>query len=296
MDEMSDQAAAARLDAPDPGSPASGAGVHGAAIQGGRSEQQDSFRSVWLAGEQAWLLLVADGMGGHAAGGFASRLAADTFVSAFAASRARGALLGEALQSALDDANARIARGQQEAPDTEGMGTTLVGAHLSQAGLAWVSVGDSPMWLFRSGAIEQLNEDHSFRPAVKRGAKAIANMLQSVLNGQPIPMVDLQARPRRLRAGDLVILASDGVLTLDTAEIAAIAARHAAAGPEAVVRALLAEVEGRGKARQDNCTILVAVPPAAAGGAAGGARRWGWVIGALIVLAAVAGFILWRRP
>ena len=147
-------------------------------------------------------------MGGHAAGGVASRLAADTFVSAFTSSRSGGAPLAEALQSALDEANARIARGQQEMPETEGMGTTLVAAHLSPEGLAWVSVGDSPLWMLRSGRIDRLNEDHSFRPEVARGVRAIANMLQSVLNGNPIALVDLQPRPRRLRAGDLVLLAS----------------------------------------------------------------------------------------
>ena len=275
MAAMSEQAAA-HPDPPDPGaaSPAAlNSAVHGAAIQGSRSEQQDSFRTVWLAGEQAWLLVVADGMGGHAGGGVASRLAADTFVSAFAARRSGGATLGQALQSALDDANARIARGQREAPETEGMGTTLVAAHLSAQGLAWISVGDLPMWLLRAGAVDRLNEDHSFRPAVKRGAKAIANMLQSVLNGQPVALIDLQPKPRRLRTGDLVIVASDGVLTLDTGDIATVAARHAAEGAEAVVQALLAEVVSRQKSSQDNCAVVVAIPPAASARASGPNRR-----------------------
>jgi PPM family protein phosphatase len=233
--------------------------VFGAAIQGRRSEQQDSFRSVWLAARRAWLLVVADGMGGHAAGAVASRIAADTFVSTFA-TRSEGVSLDEAMRGALHDANAQIAKSQEDAPETTGMGTTLVAAHLDADGVAWISVGDSPMWIFRNGAINRINEDHSLRPAVAAGAKAIANMLQSAVNGEPIALVDCRSKPVRLRPGDLVILASDGLLTLSDKEISDTVGDNASAGPEAIVRALLEAVEERGKSNQDNCAVMVAAP------------------------------------
>ncbi|MGQ0686128.1 PP2C family protein-serine/threonine phosphatase [Bradyrhizobium sp.] len=269
--------------------------VHGAAIQGRRQEQQDSFRSVWLAAEKAWLLVVADGMGGHAAGGTASRLAADAFVASFTAHRAAGNALAASFQSALDEANARIARGQADDPDTEGMGTTLVAAHLSPEGLTWVSVGDSPLWLVHGGSIERVNEDHSLRPAVAKGAKAIANMLQSVLNGQPVAMVDLKSRPRRLRNGEFIILASDGLLTLKEGDIARVAGGAAATGAAATARALLTEVENRQKSNQDNCAVVVAVPPPNSASAAAGFIRSRTVgIAALILLVVIAGVSVWR--
>jgi PPM family protein phosphatase len=234
--------------------------VFGAAIQGRRSEQQDSFRSVWLAARQAWLLVVADGMGGHAAGAVASRVAADAFVSTFATRRSEGVSLDEAMRGALHDANTQIAKSQEDAPETTGMGTTLVAAHLDADGVAWISVGDSPMWIFRNGAINRINEDHSLRPAVAAGAKAIANMLQSAVNGEPIALVDCRSKPVRLRPGDLVILASDGLLTLSDEEISDTVGNKASAGPEAIVRALLKAVEERGKSNQDNCAVMVAAP------------------------------------
>jgi len=291
MAVMSDQAAAIAQGAGNfEGSNPEAIRVYGAAIQGRRSEQQDAFRSVWLAAEQAWLLVVADGMGGHAGGAVASRLAADAFVGTFTARRAAGVSLGEALQAALDDANARIARGQQEMPETEGMGTTLVAAHLSSEGLAHISVGDSPLWVLRAGALERINADHSFRPAVARGAKAIANMLQSVLNGDPIPLIDARPKPRRLRSGDLVIVASDGLLTLEASEIAAVAARHADAGAEAVTHGLLAEVVSRGKSNQDNCTVLVALAPIAAEHR----TRWPAIVAATLAIVVTIGYLAWR--
>ena len=233
----------------------------GAAIQGRRSEQQDLFRSVWLSGEQAWLLVVADGMGGHAAGEVASRVAADAFIATFTTERPAGAALGDALQRAMRDANARIAAYQQDAPATTGMGTTLIAVHLCVHGLAWISVGDSPLWVFRNGRVSRLNEDHSLRAAVAAGANANANMLLSALDGGTIALIDCRPKPFRLRSGDLAILASDGLLTLSESEISRIIAENAAAGPELVTRALLRAVETCDKPHQDNCTVIVAAPP-----------------------------------
>jgi hypothetical protein len=64
-------------------------------------------------------------------------------------------------------------------------------------------------------------------------------MLQSAVNGEPIALVDCRSKPVRLRPGDLVILASDGLLTLSDKEISDSVGNNASAGPEAIVRALL---------------------------------------------------------
>ena len=106
------------------------------------------------------LVVVADGMGGHAAGEVASELAVSVFARAIT-SEPSVAGLNAALhivnQAILDDAVAH--------PERAGMGTTLtaivpVGYEDGEA-LAWVNIGDSRLYQLRDGAIRQVTEDHS---------------------------------------------------------------------------------------------------------------------------------------
>ena len=91
-----------------------------------------------------------------------------------------------------------------------------------------MSVGDSPLLLFRRGEIALLNEDHSLAPELDRLAKIgritaeqaktdpRRHMLRSAVTGEELDLVDVSRKPLVLEAGDYVILASDGVQTLDT--------------------------------------------------------------------------------
>lgn len=146
------------------------------------------------------------------------------------------------------------------------MGTTLVVGHLSSRGIAWISVGDSPMWLYRNGSIHRLNEDHSLRrmPGVANGSR---NMLQSALTGQPIPLIDCHPEPVPLDGDDLVLVGSDGLLTLNEDLIASTIEKAATPNPELLTWLLLHAVEDRQRAKQDNCTLIIAnslPPPASA--------------------------------
>jgi protein phosphatase len=234
-----------------------GGAVYASALQGARNEQQDSVRVRWLAGEHAWLIVVADGMGGHAAGSLASRLAVDCFVSAFAALRQGAAGLRDAFLGALRDANDMIGSVQASRPETAGMGTTLVAAHISAEGVRWVSVGDSPLWLYRDGAIARLNEDHSLRQVAAAAPGGASNKLTSALVGKDIRTIDVCVEPVALRKGDLVIAASDGVLTLPDEEVARVVADNASRRVDAIAERLIEAVAGVEQPRQDNCTIVV---------------------------------------
>jgi protein phosphatase len=151
------------------------------------------------------------------------------------------------------------------------MGCTIVGLAVAAEGAGWrincISVGDSPLYLVRNGAITRLNEDHSLAPEIDRMAElgriswAAAqadsgrHVLRSALTGTAIEMIDRPPAPLGLEAGDTVVLASDGVHSLLDAEIAGIVA--AAATCEAAVGALLAAVAAADDPHQDNTTVLV---------------------------------------
>jgi protein phosphatase len=236
----------------------------GAEIRGRRSEQEDSFRLRQFDDDGSWLIVLSDGMGGHAAGALASRIAAEGFLASFAALKARAAPLEEALMVALYDANDRIGHVQQAAPDAEGMGATLVAAYLDAAGVSWVSVGDSPLWVWRAGRLRRLNEDHSMRGLVRRGEQRASNLLRSALGVPDIPLIDCHAAPEPVARDELVVVASDGILTLNEEQIGGYIAAHAHLGVEQLATGLLETVAGIGRDNQDNCTVVLAAPDVAA--------------------------------
>ena len=235
----------------------------GAEIRGRRSEQEDSFRLRQFEDDGSWLIVLSDGMGGHAAGALASRIAAEGFLASFAALKARSAPLEDALMTALHDANDRIGHVQQAAPDAEGMGATLVAAYLAEAGVSWVSVGDSPLWVWRAGRLRRLNEDHSLRGLVRRDERGASNLLRSALGVPNIPLIDCHAVPEPVARDELVVVASDGILTLNEEQIGGYIAAHAHHGVEQLATGLLETVAGIGRDNQDNCTVVLAAPDVA---------------------------------
>ena len=235
----------------------------GAEIRGCRSEQEDSFRLRQFDDDGSWLIVLSDGMGGHAAGALASRIAAEGFLASFTALKARSAPLEDALMTALHDANDRIGYIQQAAPDAAGMGATLVAAYLDGAGLRWVSVGDSPLWVWRAGQLRRLNEDHSLRGLARRGEPGASNLLRSALGLPDIPLIDCHAVPEPVARDELVVVASDGILTLNEEQIGSYIAAHAHLGVEQLAIGLLDAVASIGLDNQDNCTIVLAAPDVA---------------------------------
>lgn len=209
--------------------------------------------------------VLADGMGGHAGGALASRLVCESFLDVCAH---RNGAVPERLMSALEAANEAVARKVDQDPMLSGMGSTLVGAVFSGSGVEWVSVGDSPLLLYRRGEVALLNEDHSLAPELDRLVAAgqmtqaqarndpRRHMLRSAVTGDEIDMVDVSRRPLSLEAGDYVIIASDGLHTLETPEIGRIISAYAADGADAVASALIRAVESLREPHQDNATVI----------------------------------------
>lgn len=254
--------------------------------RGRRSVQQDSSFFGWMAsvptGRKCGLLaVVADGMGGHAAGEIASSIVVKAFTSSFEAWHDGEPAPFE--RSMTESTRALSARVLAD-PKAEGMGSTVVAAYFDQSGLSWISVGDSSLLRFRGGRLERLNANHSYgahldslaRDGRISHAEAEQNprrhALMSALNGETPGLCDLQAEPIPLAADDWIILASDGLDTLPAQDVEKIAAAHANGRPIELASALIDAVHARNTPDQDNVSII-AIKVAASRPADAGERR-----------------------
>jgi len=216
-------------------------------------------------GGPALVAVLADGMGGHAGGATASKTVCDSFLKNFSQSDASQP---ERLVASLRLANDAVRKVADEDPMLDGMGSTLIGAVFGSDGVQWVSVGDSPLMLFRRGEIAFLNEDHSLAPELDRLAETGSmsaeqakndprrHMLRSAITGDEIELVDVSRTPLKLETGDYIILASDGVQTLEPHEIERVVAAYGSDGARAVCDALIRAVEAVRDPHQDNATVL----------------------------------------
>jgi serine/threonine protein phosphatase PrpC len=263
-------------------------------IVGDRERQEDALATARLHdGGKTLALVLADGMGGHAGGDVASHLAVKTVLGH----------LGEAgpaqLTPAIFAANDAIARAMDADTALDGMGCTLVAATVQGAELRWASVGDSALLLLRRGQLSRLNADHSMRGVLaemvaagrltaEEAARApTRNALRSAVSGEEIDLIDAPDDALPLAPGDLVLLISDGVETLSTAEIAAIADRAAARGARRVAGDLLAAVDARRAPHQDNASVIAYLH----GGRATG--KTGWILPTAVAACVLLLLGLW---
>ena len=230
------------------------------AMRGG-SSNEDAARADPSRG----IFVVADGMGGAAAGEVASAMAADAAFERLCAWFDSGE--GEprvALAEAARAAGARIRERAGDNPETRGMGSTIVACIIRGDRLYAMNVGDSRAYVARGQGMVLVSEDHSLVAGMLRsgaidGREARAHKLRHVLSrvlGQeeaPDPAI----REMALRKGDLVLLCSDGVTEALDDEAMAIALHTAGRDPAKVSRAL---VEA-GSARDDSTAIVVEFAP-----------------------------------
>ncbi len=232
---------------------------------------QDDGKSVQTgAGETSngapdLVAVLADGMGGHTGGATASKTVCTSFLQSF--SNLKGNVR-ERLVASLRMANDAVRQVTDDDPMLDGMGSTMIGAVFSPDGVEWVSVGDSPLMLFRGGEIALLNEDHSLAPELDRLAAAGSiseeeakrdprrHMLRSAITGDEIELVDVSRNPLKIEKGDYIILASDGLQTLEPPEIERIVTAYGSDGARSVCDALIRAVEAVRDPHQDNATVM----------------------------------------
>ena len=187
-----------------------------------RANNQDSYAYTVCTEEDVWrarghLFLVADGMGGHAVGELASKLAADTVPHHFF--RQTDEPAGTALVESLVEANRVINdRGTHNA-EFDRMGTTCTAISLGPEGLHIGHVGDSRAYRVRDGAIEQLTFDHSLQwELIRQGAVKPEevhlhhprNVITRCLGPEAKVNVDLEG-PIPVQSGDRFMICSDGL-------------------------------------------------------------------------------------
>jgi protein phosphatase len=175
------------------------------------NDDQDFLRKGRLA-------VVADGMGGYEGGQEASRLAVESMVAAYRDSRGddpRQALI-EGLRSAHDE----IHKYTIEHPELRGMGTTCTAAAIVKNSLFYVHVGDTRLYEIRDGRIRRVTRDHSYvGQLVEAGMISEAqaevhpqrNILTSAVGSNPDLVMDAPENPEPLRAGDVIVICSDGL-------------------------------------------------------------------------------------
>ena len=241
-------------------------------IPGGREYQEDDYGLIESgASDRDEVLVIADGMGGQVSGDTASHTVIKTFIETYSDTTG---LISDRLRACLKAANDALASAIGAHPALAGMGTTVVATVISQRGLEWISVGDSPLWLFREGQLRRLNADHSMA-AVFADLVAVGRMteeeaatdpkrhaLRSAVMGDEIHLIDVSSQPVALKRGDRVVLASDGLLTLADGEIARILQTMQDAPLSEIAEALIQAVEDAAHPHQDNTTVLLYTPDA----------------------------------
>ncbi len=185
-----------------------------------RDNNEDRVRAVRPAREGAdgdgLLAVVCDGMGGHAAGETASRIATDVIASEYPGRDDPGA----ALVRAIRHANRAVHEAAGSDPALTGMGTTCT-AMVLRGGLAWCAhVGDSRCYLVRDGEIFVMTEDHSAVMALVREGSISRdearehpdkNVISRALGSHRDIEVTSWPRPFVIRPGDRFLLSTDGL-------------------------------------------------------------------------------------
>jgi serine/threonine protein phosphatase PrpC len=166
------------------------------------------------------LALVADGMGGHAAGEVASAMAAETIHHLF---YRRAQPVPDALAEGFAAANHAIHQRSRNEPECAGMGTTCTAVVLRED-RAWLGhVGDSRAYMIRGGVIHQISEDHSLvAELVRKGDLTPAeandfpdrNVILRALGIKPRVEPSIWREGLPLLAGDVFVLCSDGLTDL----------------------------------------------------------------------------------
>lgn len=225
-----------------------------------RSNNEDAF----LTDDTLGLSVVADGIGGSEGGEVASRIAVDAFAKAIKEGELskplREAALENLLRQAIWIANNEIRQAQEQRPELSAMGTTMAALLIREEFACIAHVGDSRVYLFRSGELTPLTGDHSFvaeqlRAGVMTPEQARSSPYRHIItralgtNNEALPDVALH----RVQKDDKFLLCTDGLTEMVEDEDINRILAHAV--PREAVQQLLAAANEQGGV--DNITAIV---------------------------------------
>lgn len=235
-----------------------------------REHNEDSFTIV----EQDGLFVVADGMGGHAAGEVASRIAVTAMADFIASTRQDAeitwpyeydtnlSVASNRLKTAIRIANQKIIDTIAQKRELEGMGTTLVGVLICEGTACVAHVGDSRAYLVQDGSLSQLTGDHSwvneqiklgFLSKEEAGRHPFRNVVTRALGSKEDVQVDIAET--KLKADDVILLCSDGLNTMvDDATILSLI-QEASGDMDKASESLIAKANEHGG--EDNVTAIL---------------------------------------
>jgi protein phosphatase len=225
-----------------------------------RSGNEDNFFAD--ADADHGIFVVADGMGGHAAGEVASEMAVQIVARELAAVRdVTEATARERVMTSLLMANRAIYERMLSESDKQGMGTTVSALVLSHGHYLIGQVGDSRVYLLRDGLLTQLTKDHSYvQEQVDAGFLTpeqaryhpYSNVITRCVGAGEQVQPDVYAG--ELRVGDVLLVASDGLTGMvDDRRLQQLLLARST--PRRIVDALIADANGRGGL--DNITAIV---------------------------------------
>lgn len=228
-----------------------------------RSQNQDYiYYSPDHVGSLANLLLVADGMGGHNAGDYASRFMVENLNSYI--ERHREASPVKVLESGIRQVNRDLYRKSVENQALSGMGTTLVAATAWEDTLVVANVGDSRLYLFRDGRLCQVTRDHSYVEELvalgqmERNSRDYLKKKNIITRALGVmPEVEVDFFEQQLQPGDLILMCSDGLSNmLEDEEMEAVLSQRGTL--KAKTEKLVNRANEQGG--YDNIAVLVADP------------------------------------
>ena len=222
-----------------------------------RESNEDSY----LANRDDAIFLVADGMGGHAAGEIASQIAAAAAEEVLS-HREPGVNMEELLQLAVEKANERVYETQKVKPEYGGMGSTLTILTFLENSYYVAQVGDSRAYLFRNSTLHQLTQDHSVvwslfesgilsKDEISRHPQK--NLITRSIGTHPEVEIDLFNNPAF--EDDIYLLCSDGLTDVLTDEDIQRVIQNGNGNPQDISEMLIREANSGGG--PDNITVVV---------------------------------------